>query len=123
VLDRVILQRIVINDTVKEKVGVVEPQFTYIFFQPQRKTSARHHTGQRSEAAKATVNSRKRSRRIIESTSPRVAGIAKAALNQFVGNTFLDKSERTIKVNETPLDPEDMVNGVVRPVINEIITK
>jgi hypothetical protein len=31
VLDHVILQRIGINDTVKENVGVVEPQFTYNF--------------------------------------------------------------------------------------------
>jgi hypothetical protein len=76
------------------------------FFQPQRKTSTRHHTGQRADAAKATADSRKRSRRINESTSPQSAGIAVAALNQFMGNAFLDKTDRTIKVNETPLDPE-----------------
>ena len=40
-----------------------------------------------------------------------------------MGNAFLEEMKRTVKVNEIPLRPEDVANGVVHPVTKETITK
>ena len=65
------------NDTVKEEVTAIEPQYIYIV-QPKRKTNACH-----------------RSRSIDGSTSTWAAGITVTTLLQFTSNAFLDKRERT----------------------------
>jgi hypothetical protein len=101
-LDRVILQRIGFHGTVKENVGVVEPQFTYNFSSRKGRPAPVITQDNEQTPPKPLLTPKQRSRRINGPASPRCAGISKAALNQFMGNTFLEKMERTIKVNETP---------------------
>jgi hypothetical protein len=56
--------------------------------------------------------------------SPRSIGIATVvALNQFTEHAFLEEMKRTIQINKTPLKSEEIVNGVVHPVVKETITK
>jgi hypothetical protein len=40
-----------------------------------------------------------------------------------MGSAFLDEMKLTIEVNDTPLDPQEVANGVVHPVTKETITK
>ena len=51
------------------------------------------------------------------------AGLAVGALHQFMGNAFLEEMKRIVKVNDIPLGPEEVANGVVHPVTKETITK
>jgi hypothetical protein len=66
---------------------------------------------------------KRRSRRINPSISPRTAGIAVAALQQFMGNAFIEEMRQTVEVYDTPFSPEEVANGVVHPVTKETITK
>ena len=38
-------------------------------------------------------------------------------------SALLKEMRRTVTVNDTPLEPEEIANGVVRPVTKETITK
>ena len=49
--------------------------------------------------------------------SPRTAGIAMAALHQFIGNALLHDMKIIVKVNDTTLELEEVANGVVHPII------
>ena len=40
-----------------------------------------------------------------------------------MGNAFLEEMRKTIEINDTPFDPEEMANDVVHPVTKETITK
>ena len=40
-----------------------------------------------------------------------------------MGNAFLEEIKRTVKVNDIPLGPEEVSNGVVHPFTKETITK
>ena len=46
----------------------------------------------------------------------------RGALNQFMGNTFLEELKKTT-INVTPTTKEKVANGVVHPVTKETITK
>ena len=63
---------------------------------------------------------KQRSRRINESSSHTVD-----ALHQFMGNAFLDNTERTIKVNDTLLQPEEtkMVLSTLPPKKQSLSTR
>ena len=52
------------------------------------------------------------------STSRYITG----ALNQFMGNAFLEELKRTV-INATPTALKEVANGVVHPVTKETITK
>ena len=55
--------------------------------------------------------------------SPRIAGIAAVAINWFMGSVFLEETRCTVTVNDTPLEPEEVANGVVHPVTKKTITR
>lgn len=54
--------------------------------------------------------------------NPPLSGILKGALYQFMGNAFLEELKSKV-TNAPPLELEEVVNGVVRPVTKETITK
>ena len=54
--------------------------------------------------------------------NPPLAGISRGALNQFMGNAFLEELKNTT-INATPTAIEEVANGVVHPVTKETITK
>ena len=54
--------------------------------------------------------------------NPPGAGILWGALNQFMGNKFLEELKRTV-INATPTAVEEVVNGIVHLVIKETIKK
>ena len=54
--------------------------------------------------------------------SPPPAGITIGALNNFMGNIFMDTLKSRVKESES-CDPEHVANGVVHPVSKETITK
>ena len=54
--------------------------------------------------------------------NPPLAGISRGALNQFMGNAFLEELKETT-INTTPATLEEVANGVVHPVTKETITK
>jgi hypothetical protein len=122
-LDRALLQHVDVNDEIKVKVQTIEPQFTYNFSSPKGKPAPM--ITQEDEPREETPLStpKRRSRRINGSISPRPAGIACAALHQFMGNAFLEEMKKTIESNAHPLQPEEVANGVVHPVTKETITK
>jgi hypothetical protein len=66
---------------------------------------------------------KRESRRSNESVSLRTLGIDAAALQQFMGNVFLEKMRKTVEVNENPINTEEMAAGVVHPVDKETLTK
>ena len=45
------------------------------------------------------------------------------ALHQFMGNAFLDELKETVRINNVPVNIEEVANGVVHPVTKETITK
>ena len=45
------------------------------------------------------------------------------ALHQFMGNAFLDELKQTVRINDVPVNIEEVANGVVHPVTKETITK
>ena len=61
-------------------------------------------------------NPNRRSNTLNKYISSRITGIAAAAINQFTGISFLEDMRRTITVNGTPLDPEEIANVGVHPV-------
>ena len=48
--------------------------------------------------------------------------IAAAAINRFTGSAFLEEMRRTITVDDTPLELEEMANGVLHPITKDTIT-
>ena len=54
--------------------------------------------------------------------NPPLAGITRGALNQFMGNAFLDELKRT-EISASPHALEEVANGVVHLVTKETITK
>ena len=54
--------------------------------------------------------------------NPPLAGISRGALNQFMGNAFLEELKKTT-INATRTTIEEVANGVVHPVTKETITK
>ena len=54
--------------------------------------------------------------------NPPLAGISRGALNQFMGNAFLEELKITT-INATPTTLKEVGNGVVHPVTKETITK
>ena len=49
--------------------------------------------------------------------------ISQAALQSFIGNTFLQELQWRMETNVDPADLEQVANGVVHPVTKETITK
>ena len=79
---------------------------------------------QNEAAPTATAPPTKRkSKRINHSTSPRPAGFVVAALQQFIGDAFIAEMRQTVEVYDTPFSQEEVANGVVHPVTKEHITK
>ena len=56
------------------------------------------------------------------SINPPLAGTSRGALNQFMGNVFLEELKRTV-ICATPTALEEVANGVVHPVTKETVTK
>ena len=54
--------------------------------------------------------------------NPPLAGISRGALNQFMGNAFLEELKKTA-ISATPTTLEEVANGVVHQVTKETITK
>ena len=54
--------------------------------------------------------------------NPPLAGISQGALTQFMGDAFLEELKQTA-INATPLELEEVANGVVNSVTKETITK
>ena len=50
-------------------------------------------------------------------------GIAVTALQQFMGNAFIEETRKTIELYDAFFYPEEMANWVVHPVTKETITK
>jgi hypothetical protein len=111
------------NERTRQEAPVVEPQFTYNFSNPKGNPVPTITQEEEPPPPKPLSNPKRRSRRINGSTSPRSTGIYAAALHHFMGSAFLDKMKRTIEVNDNPLDPQEMANGVVYSVTKETITK
>ena len=76
-----------------------------------------------TEVTKLATKNLRRSPRITSYVNPCTAGIAMAALHQFIGNELPHDIKRIVKGNDTTLGPEEVANGVVHPVIKEKITK
>jgi hypothetical protein len=103
----------------RKEARVIEPQFTYIFFNPKGSPVPAITREDEPSAPTALSTPKRRSRRINESASPRPAGISAAALHHFMCSAFLDEMKRTIEVNDTPLDQQEVASGVFHPVIKE----
>ena len=118
------------NKTIYKRLNTVEqPLFTYNVPCPKGKPTSEPVTQEEPElqptAATTTKNtSWKLDGRNYAKTSinPPLAGISWGALSQFMGNAFLEELKR-MSINATPTALEEVVNGVVRPVTKETITK
>ena len=69
---------------------------------------------QDSEAQTATAPPiKRRLKRTNLSISPRTTGIAMMALQQFMGNAFIEEIREMIEIYDAPFDQEEMTIGVV----------
>ena len=51
------------------------------------------------------------------------AGISQAALNEFIGNSYMQDLQHSMATNTDPNGLEEVANGAVYPVTKETITK
>ena len=54
--------------------------------------------------------------------NPPLAGISQGALMQSMGDAFLEELTQML-INATPVELEEVANGVVHPITKETITK
>jgi hypothetical protein len=122
-LNQAMLQRVRVIDKVEQKVNRVEPLFTYNIPCPERRRALIITQEEEDPPKTPTSVPSGISTRVNGSLLPRTAGIAATVLNQFTGNTFLDKIKRTLKVNEPPLKPEEVACDVVHQLMKGTIIK
>merc|ERR1711966_344399 len=106
-----------------------EPVFTYHVPCPKNKRTPAPVTQEETErqptAAAATKNTTWKldgSNYGKTNINPPLAGISRGALNQFMGNAFLEELKRTA-ISADPTTLEEVANDVVHPVTKETITK
>ena len=106
----------------KERVTSFEKCITYHAPSPEGKPSPNPITQDEADEIAPTAIPWHQKFPRVNYISPPTAGIDAAALHQFMGNAFLNEMKRTT-TSYHPLGPEEVANGVVRPVTKEIITK
>ena len=115
------LKRVGITGKTKKKVTQSSPVFEYTLPFPKGGVAlviTQDDPDQDVQPA-PLPNPNHRSNRLDSYVSPRIVGIVAVAINQFMGSTFLKEMRQTLRVNETPLEPEEIANGVVHPVTKE----
>ena len=105
------------------------PQFTYHFPCPKGKPSPAPVSQEGPEIQPAAATATQKTSWRLDgknygktSINPPLAGVSQAALNQFMGDAFMEELKRTT-INATPLELEEVANGVVHPITKETITK
>ena len=119
------LKRIGVTSAVNEKVTRIEFIFAYNLLCPKGYTAPiiTQDKADHIQQLWPLPNPNRRSTRLNKYVSPRTTGIDVVALNQCMGNAFLKKMRQTVTVNDTLLEPKEIVNGVVYPVTKEAITR
>ena len=113
----------------KRKDTVGEPKFTYHVPCPKSKPTPAPVTQEEPELLPTTAATTKNAAWKLDgrmydktSTNPPLACISREALNQFMGNEFLEELKRT-SINASPTALEEVANDVVHPVTKNTITK